>query len=557
MKTKIVFLAICVLALTTNAFSQIVQTDESDAAKQRKIAKQVLVSDIENRVRELSLAAPRVMARYKVAQWLWTDGNNDIGRAEEFAVSAVEDLYKNRDQIPATYSTNLSAELFTLLDRHAPRTSKNLKEKYKVQTTENPASPNSDLNQPGGEKAAVDAAIRTLYADSSLDIELPVLLHLLQRRNSPELFRLLDAIIASEERVRGRLSLTTLSFVTPFFSGVSVPATSYQRYARIILDRSREASQLPFGEFDAWLGLVNANMSLVTEKAPQFTEEFGIVRAVLLSRISRKSREDLERNERINNSIDKLGTLIEEAEKTDDPSIKYSLYRRAAKLALDQQLFKESVDLTMKLSTVELSAALIPLEIQKNEAGQMLDTVTQKALANESPDAAIYAINHQADHVRKAEGFTNVAKYFVDKGNLDVARMVVQNALRAAANIEQVSRQASVYFSLIPVSHSIDPTSVFEIHSLAAGSINKIPSLNVEDKPGTDKFSEHVTQLMIVNWNLIPMLSQYVKVNKNGANDLSGRIDKKEIKVFADLVLGIASLNDLPNATAETEQPTQ
>lgn len=546
----VVFFALFIFFVANCIAQSALSSDEREA--QRRVQKIMLVNDLESRVREVALAAPRVLARYRAAEWLWSDKEDDIERAEDFAVAAIEDLYKNRLEVPSPYFSTLSSQLFALLDRYSPETSQRLKAKHKVDAYQEDSIQYHLLNQPGGDKAAVDATIRALYSVSATDTNLPVILLRLKQRNSPELFRLLDTLIAVEERNPGRLELNTLVLVSPYYNDVNIQSGSAARFGRIVLRRTQIASQLPFADFDAWLDLLNRNSSLITRRLRDRVPEVEVLRAVLASRISQKSRAERERNERIRNSIDPLGALIEEADNVDDPIVKYELYQRAVGLALDQGLFRKAADLALELGKVDLSTVSILANVQRAIVGQLLERIAETALKVGDDVSAIYAVERQMEDERKAEGELSIANYYVENQRLDRAREVSINAQKTIAKIESLPRRASFYIKLIPISQKIDPTGVYEVNALAARSINMIPTLNVEDKPETENFKKHVAGLMIVNWNLLPMLVNYAKSDNNGASDFVGRIEKKEVKLVAELLISIQNFD----RGAETETPS-
>ncbi len=555
----VVFVALFIFFVANCIAQSVLSSDEREA--QRRVQKIMLVNDLENRVREVTLAAPRVLARYRAAEWLWSAKEDDIERAEDFAVAAIEDLYKNRLEVPSPYFSTLSSQLFALLDRYSPETSQRLKAKHKVDAYQEDSIQFQLLNQPGGEKAAVDATIRALYSISATDTNLPVILLRLKQRNSPELFRLLDTLIAVEERNPGRLELNTLVLVSPYYDDVNIQSGSAARFGRIVLRRTQIASQLPFADFDAWLDLLNRNSSLITRRLRDRVPEVEVLRAVLASRISQKSRAERERNERIRNSIDPLGALIEEADNVDDPIVKYELYQRAVGLALDQGLFRKAADLALELGKVDLSTLSILANVQKAIVGQLLERIAKTALKVGDDVSAIYAVERQMEDERKAEGELSIANYYVENQRLDRAREVSINAQKTIAKIESLPRRASFYIKLIPISQKIDPTGVYEVNALAARSINMIPSLNVEDKAETENFKKHVAGLMIVNWNLLPILVNYAKSDNNGASDFVGRIEKKEVKLVAELLISIQNFDrgaepETPSSPPSTEDET-
>lgn len=101
-------------------------------------------------------------------------------------------------------------------------------------------------------------------------------------------------------------------------------------------------------------------------------------------------------------------------------------------------------------------------------------------------------------------------------------------------------------------SQNPDPIQLFPTHHHhpfhirhSSCSLNSIPSLAVEDKPGTEAFKRYVTEVMDTNWKLLPMLLDYVQEDKFAASDLVSRIERKEIRTLADFALGDTALDEL------------
>lgn len=142
-----------------------------------------------DRSKDIQFAGVRVHTKYKIASWLWQDGKDDTGRAEHMTISAIDDLYANKEEIPDPYLTILRSRLIALLDMHAKNSANKLREKYKIGSSGEPETFDSLLDQKGGDKLAVDAAIKSLVDDSQGNLELSVLAWQLQQRQSPELLR--------------------------------------------------------------------------------------------------------------------------------------------------------------------------------------------------------------------------------------------------------------------------------------------------------------------------------------------------------------------------------
>ena len=94
-------------------------------------------------------------------------------------------------------------------------------------------------------------------------------------------------------------------------------------------------------------------------------------------------------------------------------------------------------------------------------------------------------------------------------------------------------------FSMIPAAQTIDPDRVSETTALTAKAINDFPTLNPEDKPGTDKFNEYASTMLGINFNLNRVMRDLIKKNKSEADNFADRINRKEVKIIADLVLAI------------------
>ncbi|MBK8147182.1 MAG: hypothetical protein IPK58_02915 [Acidobacteria bacterium] len=96
MLVKTVSIVATSLVLLVASAAQTLTSDDNEKETQRRVQKLMFLSQMEGRIREVGLAAPRVLVRYRIAGWLWNEEKDDAGRAEELAVAAVEDLYKTR-----------------------------------------------------------------------------------------------------------------------------------------------------------------------------------------------------------------------------------------------------------------------------------------------------------------------------------------------------------------------------------------------------------------------------------------------------------------------------
>lgn len=533
---KKLFVVVFTIACVLSAYSQQKSVDRKSERRETLIKKQILVNDLENQIKDISFSAVRVFARYKIASWLWKDGKDASARAEEIAVSALDDLYENKIEIPPVYFNALGPKLFTLLDLNAKDSVKKLKEKYKISDNESELF-DSLLNQKDGEKLAADAAVRSLTNQSGANPEIFFLIWRLQQRRSPELFRLLSAILDAEETGRVKFTADLLTFMSGCFVEPTVPVMLQKRFLKVVVDRSRNAAQIPEGNEEGFFNLLSGVMQDVSTKFPELFPEASIIHSILKTKVSKESLETQEQNERIENSADRLSAMIAEAERTDNNTSKYDLYVSAAYLALKLKKFIYSANIFEKTVEIELPPGTISERVKKKLRDQFLGEITEKALQSGEPDSADYATKKIADPLAKAESLRKTANYYIDRNDLDASLYALNESIKYAAKVEPTSWSLPVLINLLPVAQRIDPSSVFELNKIVAKSINAIPTLNVEDKPQTENYKNYVTNVMIVNWNLLPVLTQMVKVDKNAVTDLAGRIDKKEIKIVANYVL--------------------
>jgi hypothetical protein len=548
---KPVFLII-LICCAANLFAQ-PKAPATNARAAGILAKKHLTIDIlEGQVNDISLAEIRVFARREIASWLWSAGKDDTGRAEQIAVRAIDDLLQNEAEISQYTFIAFKTQLFTLLDRNAKSTAKRLREKYQV-TLEDTADL-FWLKDRESEKTAVDLAIRSLTNPGETDNKLWDLVSQLQQRRSPERFRLLEAIMRAEESGQIALQSFTLNVLSLFYLDPEVSLSLKKRYLSIVLERSRKAAQPGGGDAEEFFHLLSRMMPEISLTTPELLADAGIIQAVLRAKVSQASREIQERNERIDNSPDKLSAMITEAEKAGNNGEKYDLYKDAVYLAIKLKKFAYAVDIVQKMAEIELKSSVTMENSRKIWREQIFGEIAGKAFESADPDGADQAIKQMTDPVVKAEALRKKADYHIELGDQILARTALDESIRFAAKIERGSAGVACLVRLLPTAQKIAPGLVFELNELLARSINSIPSLGTEDKPGTENYKNYVTSLMIINGNLLPAYSSLIKVNKTGAADLVNRINKKEIKIIADYVVLTDPYRSIPDQKKSREK---
>jgi len=346
----------------------------------------------------------------------------------------------------------------------------------------------------------------------------------------------LTAIVSAEETGRTNFNANDLFMISGFFTGANVPIEIQKKFFKTVINKSRDALQMPSGDADTAFFLLSGIISEISTKFPELLQEASNIQLALKIRVSQTSKEAQERAERIKNSPDKLSALISEAERTDNQAEKYDLYVSAAQLALKMEKFKYAVDIAEE--TVEINKSKTRYEtFRKQWHDQFLGQVAEKALKANDPDSANYATKKIMDLLTKAEILKKTANYYFDRRDPVSASYSLDDAIKLTVKAENTPRRIASFINLISAVQKIDPNRVSDLSELTAKSINAIPSLNVEDKPQTENYKNYVTSVMDINWNLLPALMNLVKENRSEVTNFANTINKKEIKVIADYVL--------------------
>lgn len=530
-------------------FGQQEKIDKKIEASEILIKKQIVCDDLERQVKDIQFAGVRVHTKYKIASWLWKDGKDDTNRAEYMAVSAIDDLYANKEEIPDPYLTILRSRLIALLEMHAKNSANKLREKYKIGSNGESGPLDSLLDQKGGEQLAVDAAIKSLAGDPQGNLEISVLAWRLQQRQSPQLLRLLTAILNSEETGQTKFNANTLISISGYFLESGIPVGLQKRFLKLVFDKSRNVAQTADSDTEGYFNLLSGRMLDISTKLPEVFAEASAVQIVLKTRISIALRESEEMYDRLGRSVDRVSALIAEAEQTDNKTLKYELYVNAATWALKEKKFIHSVDIAGKTVEIDLPNSSISEVFRKNWLDQFLRNVVDAALTSRDPDSANYATKKIVDSLSKVECLGKTANYYFDHSDSVSARYALDEAVKSIIKADGGDRKLLSLIALLPTVQKIDRDRISDISELTAKSINSIPSLDVEDKPQTEKYKKYVTSVMNINWNLLPALTKLLKENKSEAANLAGRINKKEIKIIADYVL----LTDFDRAKPKSE----
>ncbi len=543
MKLKLLLILIVFCAITSPAQKAADKAKVPDdkiliAAQQRILKKQIIADDFDNQSKNVPLAAARIFARLKIVEWLWKDGKDDTGRAESLAVRAVEEVYEKKDEIPN--SIFYSADLFALLELNAKDAAKKLRAKYKIEEKEDLSNATSLLDKPGGDKIVADKIKIALAGDKTELSQISYLIGELRDRKSPEFLAILFQIVSLEEAGRNNFAPDSLLGVKDYFRDATVPVNIKVRFYQIVLGKVRNAMQSPdTGSIADADGLLYLILPDINQNAPELAAEAIAIKSVLSAKTSQRAKEVQERNKRIAESADKLEAVIAEAEKADDKADKSNFYDDAGFLATEREKFQFAVDLYDKaLENLPAEEALKP-EFRYIYHDQQLNEIVKAALAKNDLESAEYATKKIVAELSKAEALRQTAIYYYENKDSASALNDYDQALKLVAKADGSKTKFYMLFRLIPAAQTIDPDRVSVVTAITAKLINNFPSLNPEDKPGTANFNDYVSTIMAINYNVNQTMRDLYKKNKSEVNDFAIRINRKDVKLIADLVLAI------------------
>jgi hypothetical protein len=146
------------------------------------------------------------------------------------------------------------------------------------------------------------------------------------------------------------------------------------------------------------------------------------------------------------------------------------------------------------------------------------------------------------DKLSKADSLLALAKYYSGKKDTFSAIDAFDEALNLTKKVENGNLKTYTLFRLISAIQKIDKTRIAEVTAETAKVINSIPTLTVDDKPGTKNYENYVNFVMATNYNLLPVIIALAKEDMNEAINFANRIGKKEIKIASDFALSVESL---------------
>jgi len=532
---KVTFSVIIIILGSLICLAQKADDKVSIADRQAVLKKQILVDDFDKQIKDVPIAAVRVFVRIKLAEWLWKDGKDETARAEPIAVKAFEELYDKGNEIGETIY--LKASLFHLLETNASETAQRLKAKYKIESKEDLMATPLSTNKKGDDKILAEKIRRNLPTTNNLST-IEVFLINLQQQKSPELPSVLAEILNLQETGRIDYPPQSLSLIRNNFNDSIVPNDLRIRFYKIVINKARNALKTSnSGEIHFADLLLFGTLPDIAANAPDLLEEANTIKSALSAKTTQGDREHQETEKRIAASADKLEALISEAEKTDIQGKKFLLLSRASRLAQKEEKFRLATDLIEKTFEDKSENNPASREIRLSLHDQQLGFIVESSLVNNDIDSAVYASKKIVGELKKADALRQIAGYLHRNKDTVVALNNYNEALKLAVKADNDKTSIRTLFGLTLAARMIDPSRVSELTLITSKAINNLPTLNAEDKPGTENYKNYVSTIISVDSFLYPMMKAFASRNRNEAADLANKINRKEIAIAADLAL--------------------
>lgn len=537
MKTCLSLLIISLVS-TLSAFAQKTAAPKTSpsVAQQFIVKKQQLVDDLELQMREIQSPVVHVYIRYRLADWLWKNpGGDDTGRAEGLAVKALEEAFTKKDDFVSSHRYKLVTDIFELLDKNAKETSARLKTKYDIEADADLFSGFSQLTKPDGDRAVAQKLLKALTKPGPIEVTFNPLLNSLRMMRSPQYLIVAEALMnvleTGPNQDNSRLMMYSMHYNDP-----QTPPALKKRYFTLVVNRARGALQRP----DQWI--YHALRSAIIQFGPTFPElvpEAEALKNVLAREETTNERARREAQERIDAATDKIAALIEEAEKTDVKDFKASYYMQAVYIAQSSGKFALAVDIIDKVK-----------ELNKSEFGggwvdQQYANVARRAFEKNEIEIAIEATERIADPFDQAEGWKVAADHFSGRNDHEGVSNMVGKALRLLASPREEAREAvrvGLLLRFLPLVEKSDKLGLPDALLTTTRAINDLPTPGPEIRPGAREYSAYISRTYSVNSTLATITRVLVDKNRSAATDLAERIQKKEFRIVADLVVAIDAL---------------
>jgi hypothetical protein len=491
-----------------------------------------LLNQLAGQVKDVDEPALRIFLRIQIATFLWSDGAKSIAgaaaTAEEITLAALADLKDNDQVIPESYARLCRRDAMALLKLHSPKLYAKAEEQqdHKEANARNPISTAyALLDSKDGVAPAVRMATQALRAGVDTGGTFFFFLHRLEKDHPKELIQVLREVLPVEERQPGTIDFYNFSSMKIYYLSEAVPPDLKARFLTAIV-RAIESGRAGSDQSD--LSYAHEQLRYlyptIETLAPSLIERVNRLTAALRGQLTQATLEQIDIQQRVQQSTDPLNQLILEANSTKDKYTRTTLLRQAEHIAFDKGQLKLAADLEVEASGDENKTPW---------RDQFLGDIVSQAIKQKDIELADYATSKIIDPLKRAECKQKIALYYLEAKDTVRARETLNEAAALILSSENNLEKAKALLVASTVFMKIDELRVFEMAQAAIKVINTYPRLSQQDTPGSKAHNEYVESLAQAAWLIVPIFSSLAEKDELGTISLAKGIQLHSLRASA------------------------
>jgi hypothetical protein len=491
-----------------------------------------LLNQLTGQVKEIDEPALRIFLKIQIATFLWGEGAKSIAgaaaTAEEITLAALADLKENQPIIPESYTRLCRRNAMALLKLHSPKlyAKAEQQEDYKEANARNPINTAYALLESNdGVAPAVKMVTQALRAGVDPGNTFIFFLHRLEKDHPKELLQVLKEVLPIEERKPGTIDFYNFSSMKVYYLSETVPPDSKARFLAALV-RAIESGHAGSEQGN----LIYAHEQLrhlyptIEALAPGLIERVNRLIAALRGQLTPATLEQIDIQQRVQQSADPLSQLVLEASATKYKYTRTTLLRQAEHIAFDKGQLKLAADLEVEASTDENNTAW---------RDQFLGDIVSRAIKQKDIELADYATSKIIEPLKRAECKQKVALYYLESKDMVRARETLNEAATLILSSENNLEKAKALLVASMAFMKIDELRVFEMAQAAIKIINMYPRLSPQDTPGSKAHNEYVESLAQAAWLIVPVFSSLAEKDEVGTISLAKGIQLHSLRASA------------------------
>jgi len=518
---------------------------QPNAAKDYENLQQALrLLPILEEVNKLEDAAMRTFLRYTILEFVYSQ---NIAGVFETADSEVlrfyDELSKSRKLFSPYRVDQWQNVLLTGLRKYRPHLAKQIEAVY-LANEDTSLADHMELLSNGKVSEIVDRTIERIRRGGSVG-SVAALEQTVRKKDPTSADRILAAIIERDEGV-SRDSIP-LSYRISFENLMRPPGSPELRlrYIRFVvkLARIKIADEKNKPAATVAITILKSNLDRIKELSPDLYPEAQALLATVRTRMTPAEIEWDNASRRINESDDKPGRAVIEAEATDDLQRKDSFLFWAMRLAVEAKQFRRAVDIAMK-------ARPGPEANPTTRDMNIWFTVMRGAVRAKDLESADYAVSHIESDVVRAAALSEFAREFVGTGRHVEAIERIRGALKLLENNELDRRHASYAFNPVYPAFLIGTNDGSDTLRRAIAIANRLPAQKPDERVGTEGYMRYADSVLIATASAVSSSFNWLSSRDSGMAEFRAQeIAYRPWKLMAHISIERNRRHPLPQKT--------